>query len=101
MIEAGVVIGPNGPIYWHLPSGRTGGSIPDSHALWQIFWENRKVRVLGFAHTHPGSGWPSPSMTDLTTFAAVEAGLGRRLVWWIASSDAISMIHWKGPDRLN
>ncbi len=74
MIECGVVVGIKGAIHWHLPEGRTMGSIPDTRALWDVFWEHRKLDYLGFAHSHPGSGIPGPSMTDLTTFAAVEAG---------------------------
>ena len=101
MIEAGVVIGPDGPLYWHLPPGRTGGSIPDSRTLWQVFWEHRKADTLEFAHSHPGSGVPGPSWTDLTTFAAVEAGLGCRLIWWITSSDRVISLVWDGPDRLD
>ncbi len=87
MIEAGVVIGPDGPLYWHLPEGRTAGSIPDSRRLWEVLWENRHLDDLGFAHSHPGSGMPAPSMTDMTTFKAIEQGMGRRLTWWITSSD--------------
>lgn len=89
MIEAGVVIDINGaPIYWHLPDGRTGGSLPDSQPLWEVLWEHRDI-LGGFAHSHPGSGTPDPSRTDITTFIAVEAGLGRHLDWWITSSDRL------------
>jgi len=101
MLEAGVVLDHNNvPIYWHSPEMRTGGSLPDSRGLWDVLWENRGV-VAGFAHTHPGSGLPGPSYTDVTTFAAVEAGLGRRLNWWILSSDDLVLLRWKGPDRLS
>lgn len=101
MIEAGVVIGTDGPIHWHLPAGRTGGSIPDSRQLWKVLFENRKADCLGFAHSHPGGGVPGASWTDLTTFAAVEAGLGRRLDWWITSSDHVVLLRWRGPDRIS
>lgn len=101
MIEAGVVIGPDGPIYWHLPPGRTGGSIPDTRQLWEVLFENRHLDFLGFAHSHPGSGWPGPSYTDLTTFAAIEAGLGRRLIWYITSFDCTVWIEWKGEGKLD
>ena len=63
--------------------------LPDSRSLWDEIWDNRH-NLLGVAHTHPGSGPPWPSLTDLTTFHAVENGLGRDLVWFIATSDAIS-----------
>ena len=100
-IEAGVVIDMNGePLFWHTPEDRTGGSLPDSVTLWDIFWNNRD-NVLGFAHSHPGSGVPGPSYEDVTTFAAVEAALGRRLDWWITSANKIVIVRWKGPDKLS
>jgi hypothetical protein len=87
------------PIHWHLPPGRSGGSLPDSRDLWDVIWENRG-NISGFAHSHPGSGLPGPSYTDVTTFAAIEAALGRRLDWFITSSDSFVLFRWKGPDKL-
>jgi hypothetical protein len=99
MIEAGVVIAKNGePIHWHLPPGRTSGSIPDTRSLWDIIWDNRDI-VSGFAHSHPGSGIPGPSYIDVTTFSAIEAALGRRLFWWITSSTDDVVCRWKGPGK--
>jgi len=87
MIEAGAVIDMSGEvIHWHLPEGRTIGSIPDTRSLWDVVWENRK-RVLGFAHTHPGSGIAAPSLIDLSTFTAWEQALKRPLHWWILTED--------------
>lgn len=100
-MEAGAVIDMEGKaIHWHLPFDRTGGSLPDSHSLWEVLWENRK-RVFGFAHSHPGGGHPGPSHTDVTTFAAIEAALGKRLNWWICSSDGLALFRWKGPEQLD
>jgi len=101
MIEAGVVIDKNGfPMHWHLPQGRTSASIPDTDTLWNVIWDNRES-VLGFAHSHPGGGMPQPSHTDLTTFAAIEAALGRRLFWWITSSEHFIRLEWCGPEKLD
>lgn len=101
MIETGVVVDLDGvPIHWHLPEGRTAVYLPDTPDLWDVLWAHRD-RVLGFAHSHPGHGTPGPSMEDLTTFAAVESGLGLRLVWWITSSDRLVEITWRGPGRLD
>ena len=98
-IEAGVVINLQGqPIHWHLPPDRSAGYLPDSKDLWEVLWENRG-NLLGFAHSHPGGGSPSPSWTDITTFAAVEAGLGFRLAWWITSSEAWVLCRWAGPGK--
>jgi hypothetical protein len=96
-IEAGVVIDLKGaPLFWHLPEQRTGGSLPDSRQLWDVLWDNRE-NLLGFAHSHPGSGMPGPSWTDVTTFSAVEKALDKRLEWWIASSDRLIVVRWSGP----
>ncbi len=93
-IEAGVVVGPEGrPLYWHMPKGASVVSLPDSRDLWDAIWEHRKI-LRGFAHTHPGFGKPSPSETDLTTFVAVEAALGRRLIWWILTQDKMIALEW-------
>ena len=98
MIEAAVVIGLEGePLYWHLPPGRSAGSLPDSRELWDIIWENREL-IAGGAHTHPGRGVPGPSREDVTTFSAVELALGRRLAWWIVSSDCVAVVRWQGPE---
>lgn len=99
-IEAGVLVDLEGKtLFWHLPMDRSGGYLPDSRDLWTVIWENR-ANILGFAHSHPGSGETGPSMEDLTTFAAIEAALGRRLVWWITSADQLIELHWAGPEKL-
>ena len=89
MIETGVVINVDGEaIYWHQPPGRTAVSIPDTRLLWDVLWEYRKT-LWGFAHSHPGSGIPKPSLTDLSTFLAIEQALGRHLSWWITSTEKL------------
>jgi len=98
-VEAGVLVNLYGqPIFWHYPPNRSIVSLPDSRDLWDVIWENRE-RVKGFAHSHPGSGMPGPSYEDVTTFSGVEKALGRRLVWWITSSDYLVNIIWLGPDK--
>lgn len=98
-IEAGVVIDVNHkPIYWHVPLDRSGGALPDSRDLWNVLWESRES-LDGFAHSHPGGGIPGPSQIDITTFAAVEAALGKRLKWWIISSEAAVLCTWCGPGK--
>lgn len=89
MIEAGVVIGIDGQaLHWHLPPGRSGGRLPDSRDLWDVLWSaHQRKQLRGFAHSHPGSGTPSPSQEDVSTFVAIESALGRSFDWWISSSD--------------
>lgn len=99
-IETGVLVNLDcEPIYWHLPHNRTSVLLPDSRDLWDVIWEH-KDNLLGFAHSHPGSGTPGPSHEDLTTFAAVESALGKRLVWWITSQDVFVELCWTGPEKL-
>ena len=98
MLEAGVVVdGREHPLYWHVPPNRSMCLLPDSQDLWDVLWEHR-MDLLGFAHSHPGRGVPGPSWEDLTTFAAIESGLGRRLHWWICSEDALVELQWVGPE---
>lgn len=81
MIEVAVVFDPLGrAIKWHGPDGSSGGSIPDSRELWDVLWKNRH-HLGGVAHTHPWDGPGHPSHTDITTYQAVESGLGRWCVW--------------------
>lgn len=95
MIETAVVFDKEGHlIHWHEPHGRTGGSLPDSRSLWDVLWENRE-NLGGVAHTHPWKGSPDPSSTDLSTFAAVEASLGQRLVWPIVTMSHTATFIWQ------
>lgn len=85
MIETALVFDNEGnTIHWHEPPGRSGSYIPDTRDLWEIIWENRH-RLGGVAHTHPWNGESWASGTDVTTFAAIEQGLGKRLLWPIAT----------------
>ena len=89
MIEVAVVFDTNGrPLHWHLPEGRSSGSIPDSSGLWNVIWENRE-RLGGVAHTHPWSGNTGPSITDITTYDAIEIALGKSLIWPIITMDRV------------
>ncbi len=100
-LEAGVVLDRSEQaVYWHLPRERRGGSLPDCSRLWAEFWTHRE-NLLGFAHSHPGEGVAELSLTDRTTFAAIEAALGRRLVWPVITRDTEMRFVWVGPDRLD
>jgi hypothetical protein len=100
-MEVGVLIGRDQRvIHWHLPANRTSVALPDSQDLWSQIWNNR-TEVLGFAHSHPGRGVPYPSREDVTTFAAVEAALGRNLVWWICTVDSVISLHRDNTSNLH
>ncbi len=94
-IEAAAVVWPDGTFRLHEPEGRNSVHVPDTQSLWDLAFENRGC-LEGIAHTHPGSGYPSPSGMDVTTFAAMEKGLGRRLSWWILSSDRSVLVERRG-----
>lgn len=98
MLEAGVLLDKHGNIlYRHEPSGRSSGFLPDSSELWNQIWDHRH-NLSGFAHSHP-EGCCRPSWEDLTTFEAVEAGLGVRLDWWIATDSTLSLVRWDAYAR--
>lgn len=82
------------PIHWNLPDDRSSVYIPDSRTFWDVIWESRSC-VKGIAHSHPGVGLPSPSSEDITTFDAIEDGLGIRLNWWITSSSHLVVCRWE------
>jgi hypothetical protein len=91
MIETGVVINRYGvPMLWHKPAGRTSALLPDSFDLWECLWRNRNNDLAAFAHTHPGNV-EHASLEDLTTFVAIEQGLGRRLDWYIVTKDHVML----------
>lgn len=92
-----VVAADGTPIHWHVPNDRSAGFLPDSRDLWDVLWENRG-RLGGFAHSHPGSGFPSPSHTDVTTFAAIEAALGKKIDWWVVTKDRVGLVVVIPPD---
>lgn len=96
-MESALVFDNSGyPLYWHLPVDRTPTYIPDSRALWDVLWKHRRL-LGGVAHTHPWTGVPRPSAVDITTFSAIENGLGRRLIWPIISCTKVGYFSWTGP----
>lgn len=93
-VEAGVIVAwDSHPLYFHTPPGRSAVALPDSVDLWEMFWKHRD-ELAGFAHSHPGTGLPQPSHTDITTFRAIESALGRRVEWWIISEDTVAYCRW-------
>lgn len=93
-LESALVFDATGKtIYEHVPFGRTSGFIPDSRGFFDWLYDNVDI-VHGIAHLHPWKGWPVPSQTDVTTFSAIERGLGKRLVWPIATLSSVrSFVH--------
>lgn len=101
MIEVALVFDREGrTLYWHLPPGRTGVSIPDSRSLWEVLWTHRR-HLGGVAHSHPWAGRPDASRTDLTTWSACERALGSRLVWPIVTLTEEACFAWSGPGELD
>lgn len=97
MMETALVFGTRGEtLYWHLPPGRSAGGLPDSTTLWEFLFRHKDV-VSGVAHTHPWEGPASPSYTDITTFRAIEQGLGKTLVWPIFTFTDAVYLRWNAP----
>lgn len=88
-----MLVGLGGEALLYLPEGRTSVSLPDDDRLWDTMWAIRDF-LCGFAHTHPFG--VEPSQTDLQTWAAIEAGLGKRLLWWIADRERVACYRWFG-----
>ena len=91
-LEAGVVVCSDRKV-WHVPPSRTAVFLPDDKGLWDVIWTSFQSRTLeGFAHSHPGSGVPHPSLEDCTTFLAIEAALGSKPKWWICSATHLILV---------
>lgn len=92
MMETALVFDRNGKtICFHEPAGRSGGSIPDTRDLWEVIWENRE-NLGGVAHTHPWDGPAHPSITDVTTFDAIERALGKNLLWPVVTFTEVTYV---------
>jgi len=98
--ETGMVFDQQGSVMlWHEPEGRSSGSLPDSQDLWDFLWKHRikgdgTGQLCGVAHTHPWHGHAAPSGIDLTTWAAIEKGLGQRLLWPITTFSEVRYFVW-------
>lgn len=98
-VEVAMVFNNKGEtLYIHQPVGRTGISLPDSQDLWAILWEN-KDQLGGVAHTHPWYGDPWPSATDLTTWDALERGLGKLLLWPVVTLNTVAVFQRQSLDE--
>lgn len=62
--------------------------------LWKHRQKGGSGRIGGVAHTHPWNGPARPSGTDVTTFRAVELGLGQLLVWPVVTFTDIRFYRW-------
>lgn len=95
MIEVAMVFTKEGKMIYLQP-GSSAGSVADSCRLWDEIWENRKI-VGGVAHTHPWTGTTRPSYEDVTTFRAIEAGLGELLLWPIITFTHVNYFSYIKP----
>ena len=94
MIETALVFDDHGRIIqYHEPAGRTAGSIPDTRSLWDLCWKYRN-QLGGVAHTHPWDGPASPSRIDISTFRALELGLGRLYLWPVVTFTEVGYYGW-------
>jgi len=89
MTEIALVFDERGRVIrFHRPPGCTACGIPDTRSLWETLWKYRHL-IGGVAHTHPWRGQASPSQTDVTTWRAIEQGLGKLLLWPIVTRSEV------------
>ena len=101
MIEVALVFAKDGStLLWHDPSGRSSVYIPDSKELWDFLVANRD-QIGGIAHTHPWEGEAWFSKTDVTTWSALERGLGIRWVWPVVTFTEVKNYKWIGPGKFD
>jgi proteasome lid subunit RPN8/RPN11 len=99
MIEVALVFDRQGEtLSWHRSKNPSASYIEDSHDLWTFLWDNRNI-VGGVAHTHPWDGPAWPSHTDVTTFSAIERGLGVRLVWPVITFSDEGYFAWSEEEK--
>ena len=95
-VEVALVFDKEGKtIAFHEPAGRGPENIPDTRSHWEVLEENWD-RLGGVAHVHPWSGNAIPSPTDVTTFRAIEKGLGKILLWVVVTFDQVTYWRWSG-----
>ena len=76
MREVCFLLDRDGGVLW-ADASASPAALPDSRARWQAIWRHRNVVDL-IAHSHP-AGPAAFSAEDVSTMAAIDAGLGRRL----------------------
>lgn len=72
-------------------------ALPDTRARWEQIWRRRHA-IVEIAHTHPLGGLHF-SDEDLTTMAALDAALGRRLRYAVVTPTA--MLRRDGDDDVH
>jgi hypothetical protein len=70
-----------------IDEGRSAVAIADSRTRWEAIWDARD-RIGEIAHSHP-VGPLAFSEEDETTFAALEAGLGKALVFSVIAPNGM------------
>ena len=84
--EVCFLIGPNNSLLWSDASDDPR-FMPDSRERWERIWAARE-QLVEIAHTHPLGGLHF-SATDNETMTAINAGLGRALVYSVITPEAM------------
>jgi hypothetical protein len=84
--EVCFLVGEGGVVLWADRSGDPAG-LPDSRARWEAIWRHR-AQLAEIAHSHP-RGPLAFSPEDTSTRVAVDAALGRPLVWSVVTADGM------------
>jgi hypothetical protein len=84
--EVALLIGPGDVILAADVSG-SPGAVPDTRRRWETIWRLRD-QLVEIVHSHP-LGPDTFSSEDLTTFAALDAALGRRLTYSLVAPGGV------------
>jgi proteasome lid subunit RPN8/RPN11 len=86
LVEVCFLIGHDDTVLWSDRS-TSATAMPDSALRWQAIWRHREQLAI-IAHTHP-TGRTEFSAEDLSTFAAIDAALGRPLRYAVVTRHAV------------
>lgn len=86
MREVLLLVGESGEVLWSDVSD-SPVLLPDSRERWEAIW-SRRDRLVEIAHSHP-VGPRAFSSEDRSTMEALDAALGRPLVYTVVAPDGV------------
>ena len=93
--EVCFIIGEGDVVLW-CDASDSPVAIPDARERWEAIWSRREL-VVEIAHTHPLGGLHFSS-TDEGTMEALDAALGRKLIYSVVTPDAMLRRTWPDPE---
>jgi len=84
--EVCFLLGVDGEVLW-TDASESAVALPDSRARWEAIWQHRET-LTAIVHSHP-VGPRAFSHEDLTTMEALDAALGRPLLYLVLAPDGL------------